>query len=686
MTDTLRLAAFFGYLLSGIGFLFLFGLMITALRRRSHVVLLGLAALATVLWSLCFAWPAVVTRISPDMTFYAEFLRDLAWILFLSGVLRGAVAGGGASVIRYLGPAVPAAIIATGFVFSWQGRGSGAADILVLGKVISALVVLIYLEQIYRNARDTQRRGLKFLVVGVAIVFLYDLLLFSQAVLSGGLQPALQAARGYVVAMAAPPIALAVRRSPTWSGGLFVSRQIIFHTATVFAAGAYLTLGGVVGQYVGNYGGSWGDVGKVVFLVAVIVFLAALLISSRVRAQIRVFISKHFYENKYDYREEWLRLIRTLTAGEDELPLKKRAIKALADIYGAHQGVLWMKADDDEEFRTASSWNTAMVSQGLHENDNIVAFMLDTGWIVEVEEYRQDRGRYKNLEFAVDNLGLQRPEAVIPLLGGDALVGFVVLGKSDAGVRLNFEDRDLLKTVGRQIASHLLQERSTELLSQSKQFEAFNKLTAYLMHDLKNVLAQQSLIVENSVRHKSNPSFIEDAIDTIKSGAHRIRRVIEQLQQGSRRVIEERVELGEITVRAVSDCADRQPEPSVRLPDQRVWVVGDRDRLQMAIVHAIRNAQDACSTDGEVTANVTVTDKMCSVCIVDNGSGMSEQFIAERLFRPFDSTKGIQGMGIGAYQIRETVRTMGGTVDVVSEEGKGTSFCLNLDCAPAARQ
>lgn len=227
-----------------------------------------------------------------------------------------------------------------------------------------------------------------------------------------------------------------------------------------------------------------------------------------------------------------------------------------------------------------------------------------------------------------------------------------------------------------------------ELLAQSRQFEAYNRLTAYLMHDLKNIIAQQSLLLENARKHSGNPAFIADAIETIRGGVVRMKKVMEQLRQGSLRPAADRVELGAIVMTAVSMCADRRPVPTTDIGDARMWVRGDRDRLQMAIVHAIRNAQDATPADGQVTVAVgheAAGADRYRIDIVDEGTGMAPEFVRERLFKPFDSTKGAQGMGIGAYQIRETVRVSGGSVDVRSTQGQGTTLSLRLPVAPATR-
>jgi putative PEP-CTERM system histidine kinase len=270
---------------------------------------------------------------------------------------------------------------------------------------------------------------------------------------------------------------------------------------------------------------------------------------------------------------------------------------------------------------------------------------------------------------------------VVPLLHEQELTGFVVLSIPNTSVSLNFEDHDLLKTAGQQIASYLVQERATEQLAESRQFEAYNRFTAFVMHDLKNAIAQQSLVVENAERHKRNPEFVDDAIETIKGSVQRMRRVMRHLQQDAVHVTTERVDITKLLLRAESQCSDRNPPPVASVPQRTLAVKANHDRLLSSLSHAIRNAQDACQENGKVSIGVREEDGLCCVDITDDGCGMEADFIRDRLFRPFDSTKGAEGMGIGAYQIRETAHAFGGDVYVQSTVGVGTTLTL---CLPIA--
>ena len=267
---------------------------------------------------------------------------------------------------------------------------------------------------------------------------------------------------------------------------------------------------------------------------------------------------------------------------------------------------------------------------------------------------------------------------LVPLVNESDLLGFVVLPKRANSESLDFEDFDLLKTAGRQIASYLLQETLTARMFEVRQFEAFNRLTAYLMHDLNNLVAQQSLVVENAARFKNNPEFIDDAIATVRSGVVRMRKVLELLKQRDHNESKVAVDLQSLVREAVDECGDRRPAPALAGTVPAAAVLADPSRLRMAIYHAIRNAQDATPEHGAVTVSVDGAEGRWVVEIADTGEGMDAAFIRERLFRPFDTTKGMRGMGIGAYQVREYVRGIGGRVRVDSAPGEGTRFRVYL--------
>lgn len=682
MDELLDKLPLISYGLAAVLFLSISLLVLANWRGQLRVGLLAAAVIMTTIWSALLASGSLLPVLAPFREYLPELLRDLLWVLFLGNLLAPGTAASSRALVRWGGPAVITSFLVAGLASQYGGApefwAGNVSSLPVFGALIAALLVLVYLEQVYRNSRGAERKSLRYFCAGAGGIFIYDVFLYSEAMVSGQIGVAAWEVRGFVVAMCAPFIAVGVRHSKLWATRIFVSRKVVFYTTTLVAAGTYLTTLGIAGYYIRIIGGTWGSVGQILFVSAGMLALLLLFFSEQLRAKVRVFITKHFFENKYDYREEWLRLIETLTASGDTLPLKKRAIKSLAQILSSPSGRIWIKSDESSEFEGAAGWNVESSNDVVSDDSALIRFMRDTGWVIDANELNSHPERYSglkgdDLENLLDDLAY-----VIPLINEAELLGFVALSRPESLTTLNYEDRDLLKTVGKQIAGFIAQEKATELLLQSRQFEAFNRLTAYIMHDLKNLISQQSLMVENARKYKDKPEFIDDAVATVESGVRRMRRVIEQLQQSTRESLSERIDARKIVLEAVSRCSDREPVPTARLCEKHVLVMGNKERLLMALYHTIRNAQDATDSGGTIYVDLLDGSDECRIVVTDNGKGMDAVFIKERLFRPFDSTKGTQGMGIGAYQVRETARAMGGRVDVSSEPGKGTVFSFIL--------
>ncbi len=324
--------------------------------------------------------------------------------------------------------------------------------------------------------------------------------------------------------------------------------------------------------------------------------------------------------------------------------------------------------------------------EALPADCELVDFVKRTQWVVDMREYRRVPDLYHNIVMPSWFAALPELRVVSPLRQLDKLVGLVMLFEPPPPFDLNYEDRDLLKTVGRHVATHIAQHDADRKLAESRQFEAYNRLTAFMMHDLKNSVAQLKLIVTNAARHKSNPAFVEDAIDTIANAVERMTRLIEQLRGTPDVSRNARRDLAGIVQEAVGRTRDRSPEPHLNLDGSPLEIIADGERLISVLEHVIRNAQDSVGGgNGQVSVTLERHDAEAEIAIADTGAGMDARFVRERLFRPFDSTKGSKGMGIGAYQAREYVRALGGDVEVQSSPGRGTRFLIKLPLAPEQR-
>ena len=672
-----------GYAAAALAFAILTVLAATVWRARYDGPALLFATISTTVWCALLAHSAATGIVAPLPSFISELIADIAWLNFVGSLFRGALIGRGFPVVRYGGVAIAVVVLAVGiFAELYPGLLSlTLSTVLVAGSILMAISGLALLEQVWRNGRVSQRRDLRYLVLGIASLFLVDLLLYSDAVLGGHISALFWDIRGYIVVMTAVLVCRAITLRDRKAPGVFVSRRVVFHAATVIFAGIYLTVVALAAQLVRYFDQELGEAAQVVLFFGGAIIFVLLILSDRHRNRLRVLVAKHFFEAKYDYREEWRRLINTLTSTNLDLPLAKRSIRALLNIVDANSGVLWQMNEEGGDYAAVSSWNEAVPESSLGADTALIAFMQRTLWVIDLDELRDGSGHYD--ELGVDDVpdDLDGLRILVPLVHNDRVCGIIGMSPPANESRLIFEDHDLLKMAGRQIASFLEQERATARLAETMQFEAFSRLTAYLMHDLKNTMAQQTLIVENAEKHKRNPEFVDDVIDTVRNSSERIRNVVNQLQQPSRGGRRDKIDVGKVVLIATSGSAERSPVPVATVCDERARVVGDEQRLLMAVTHAISNAQDATPADGRIEVAMSIDGAECVISILDSGAGMDAEFIRDRLFRAFDSTKGAQGMGIGAHQIRETIREMGGRVSVQSKPEEGTTVFLRIPLA-----
>ncbi|MEA2078267.1 MAG: XrtA/PEP-CTERM system histidine kinase PrsK, partial [Pseudomonadota bacterium] len=286
---------------------------------------------------------------------------------------------------------------------------------------------------------------------------------------------------------------------------------------------------------------------------------------------------------------------------------------------------------------------------------------------------------YKDLEFPDWLKRIESAWLITPLVFHDRLLGMVVLAQPPVMHTMNWEDYDLLRIVGRQSAAHLAQLDAAQALSQAKQFEACNRLSAYVMHDLKNLIAQLSLVVSNAARHKNNPQFMEDAIQTVENSVNKMNRLLAHLRSGpdaGQQGVP--VDVCEVLEDVAMTMSAGSPEPRIDCQVTGLHVQADRDRLAAVIGHVVRNAQDATSDNGMVIVRLFKQNDQAVVEVQDNGEGMDEAFIRDGLFKPFASTKGKSGMGIGAYETREFIRSLRGEVEVISRLSEGTTLRLRI--------
>ncbi|HEB27550.1 MAG TPA: PEP-CTERM system histidine kinase PrsK [Porticoccus sp.] len=640
---------------------------------------LVIASLTSVIWHFAIAANYQNYNLSREQLLLLETLRYGAWTSALLASLQFTVGQKLEAKFRYSlhGAWLLSLCILLGLMILKQPLVQDS-DLLIWNNLILSIVGLVSVEQLYRNAN--QHRLMKLLSIAIGAMFSYDIYLFSYSLIFNQIDLGLWQSRGATNGLAALVLvagALTLASQKSQRAALSVSRPVVFYTTSMSVAGGFLALIAIGGYYVQLYGGRWGNVVQVVVLFSAFLSITGLFVSSTIRSRLNVWINKHFFRHKYDYRVEWLRLINSLTQPNIQENFNERAIKTVASIFKSEGGCLWLESYG--AYRPIQAYNMALPDTSTTEQINtpFCKTMIDQEWVFSPYATNKAALNNENSQLPPWIYDIPKLWLVLPLLTEKKLLGFIILTKPPHDASLTWEDLDLLKTVGRQVASYLDRHEAAEQLAQSKQFDAFNKLTAFIMHDLKNLIAQQALVVENAAKHKENPAFVEDAIKTIDNSVSRMSNLLRKLQQQEASEIRS-LELHKILMEASKKCQENKPTPSLRLDSRDAKVVADPDQLIMTLANIIKNAQEATNSNGFVDVTLRQEDKNAIITIEDNGTGMDEEFIRHRLFKPFETTKSGKGMGIGVYQTREFVSSLGGSVNVDSVPNEGTTFTISI--------
>jgi len=542
-----------------------------------------------------------------------------------------------------------------------------------------SILGLALVEQLMRNTHKDRLWNIKFLCLAIGSMFAYDFFVFSDALLFNKIEESLLVARGYIQIFIVPLLFITISRNPVWRLKLNISRRVVFHSGALVISGLYLIMMATAGYYIKATGGEWGHLLQTIFFIGAILAFFVLIMSRQMRAKLVVYISRHFFRYHYDYRHEWVTMTKALFIENQDDKLASRALTRISSLVNSSGGAIWLKNEDDIYIYTEEKdahW--AYLKPNIDEQD-FVSFLKEKNWIINIDEYKEDSKSYPDLTLPNTILSLPNAWLIIPLNIQSDLVGFIVLSHSHAHFDFNWEDYDILKISGHQAASALAQMLDSEALAKSRQFEAYNQMSAFVIHDIKTVVSQLSLMVKNAEQHKNNPAFIEDMIKTTEHSVNKMQSLLKQLKRETSNDESHELDLKVLIESLIDEHDSNKPIPEItEFPDNKLIINASPEQIQSALTHIIKNAQEATSDDGYINIAVTKTDHTAIIKIQDNGSGMDQAFIKNSLFKPFSSTKGLSGMGIGVYQCRQYIRAAKGDISVESQVGKGTTFSITL--------
>jgi putative PEP-CTERM system histidine kinase len=647
-------------------------------RRDSSGFLLAAGSLATA------AWAASVSAMSflpaAPLAFALDLARPFVWLAVIIDLYRRVTRAGRPSrqLLALLG-LLAILLAVTGFLLSHSNPGGGVnlRGVWVTALMGLAIATLLVIENLYFSTPADVRWHVSLPCIALGALALYDAALAGDTLLSHTLSPVLFNGRPLAAILVAPLLAIAAARNRrNWQADLTISRTAVLHTATLVVAGLFLLGLVAAGQAIRYIGPGWGGVAQASLLFGGLLAVAVLVTSRSARSRLRFLLVDHLFAQRYDYRREWMRCIATLSATEGYVALHARVIRAVADIVDSPGGILFVRDGDAGAFDWAGSWNQPAAPGPVAADDPLVEGLRGGEWIVAMADLPPREG-------------LPPAWLAVPLNHGGRLIGFVLLAPPRAPFRLDREVYDLLRVVGRQVATVVAEQRAAEILMQTRQLHEYGKRFAFVAHDIKNVSTQLTLLLANAEVHLGNPDFQRDMLATIRASVAKIGALIKRLETPPGEVAQSVVMPAE-RLGPIIDNARRSRgiEVALEVSGTDIGVAMPAASFDAVMIHLLDNAMEATrASHAERPPPVQVTlrheARHTVIDIVDEGSGMNPDFIRDGLFRPFRTSKP-GGSGIGAYQARELVREAGGDLVVISQPGAGTTMRLLLPTVEAA--
>lgn len=667
-----------GYILNSFAHLALLLLLFTVKKPGVAKYFLMLATAATFLWSTSLI-SVLMGPISLSDLLRSDIFKQLAWLLFLAGCIQTNFKSFSDVIKRpttliIISPAILTLLAPYLLVFNpaWS----------FLALIIVSLEVLVLLEVVYRQA-GREQWAFKPLIIYLGATNLFEFVTYANATMVNQVEVGYIAARGYIYFLLMPLLVISIRRIHHWGIDIFISRDVVLHSSLLLVAGGYLFLMALVGYAINYVGGSWGATVQIILVVMSFALLATVFLSNAFRTKIKVFITKHFFANQFDYREEWVKLTKWLTRADgNTIDVYHAGLTGLLNAIQYDSGVLYkVKGSGFQCLAKASPEPLETALEGDETLQELVRFCETNGWIIDTDEYQVKPFNYEGLKLDRETLKQWDYQLLVPFMQDGGLWGFALLASGDKEkVSLNWEVKDYLTAVSEQVGTYMQHHEAAQVVAENAQFAAFNRMSAFVLHDLKNVLAQVDLILANAQQHKHNPEFIEDTFETLEHTKARMENMLKQLtdKNAKNEGIERESLLSEVINDVVTKrCSGLLPLPRVHCNSEQP-VIADREKVANVFYHLISNAQQATPDDGAV--DITITEQSSEqfqlVIIEDTGTGMDKAFIEERLFKPFDTTKGNAGMGIGAYDAKTYIESIGGKLTVQSQRGIGSCFTL----------
>ena len=552
-----------------------------------------------------------------------------------------------------------------------------AVNVIIL---VGTVLVLMNLERTFRSAVGTMQWRIKFLILGLAVIFGARIYTRSQALVFSGHNNSLTEVETIGLLVGCLLLGVGYFRSGFREIDVYPSRAILQTSITVSLVGGYLFVIGVLAQIVERYGGATSFQLQAVLVLVAIALLAVLLLSEKIRQRIRRFVSRHFSRPQYDFRRVWTQFTQSTSSAIDDPALCGASAELISETFNVLSVEIWLFDDEKSKLRLEASTSRARNSMS---DDTIEFPTIDPGVAkmrkaFDLEKVRDDWGEtLRQISETQFREGGNR--VGVPLLAGDRYLGLIILADRVDGVPYTVEELELLECIGDQVASSLLNLRLAKEIMLGKELEAFQTISAFFVHDLKNAASTLKLTLQNLPVHFDDPEFRQDTLRSMGATTNRINQIIERLGTlGSKFELRPSpVDLNLLVEQAIENVNGIPGIEFAKEFEPLPQLMADSEQLRSVVTNLLLNARDAVGEGGRIEIRTAAQDGWAALSVSDDGCGMTSSFLRDSLFRPFKTTKK-KGLGIGMFQSKMIIEAHHGSIRVKSGLGKGTTFQVLL--------
>ncbi len=551
--------------------------------------------------------------------------------------------------------------------------------------LLSVVLILMNLERTLRNSTGSIRWQIKFMILGLGGIFAVRIYTLSQALLYRSMEMSLEVFNAAAIILCGFLIIWSLFRLRLLIVDIYLSPSFIYNSITVVVVGIYLIAVGVLAKLISYLKISHPYLIEALFVFLGLFGLAVILLSSRLRELIRRFVSLHFKRPKYDYRTVWTSFTSRTASLTGIKEICGAVTKMVSDTFGVPCVAIWLHEEIQENLTLggATVFSEGEITAPMTDRkakSEFLKAMRDQEAVVDFEKSEKDWVedlRKSHFEFFRD----ARIRYGVSLLAGNEFLGIMTFHEKLTKEEFSIEDLDLLKTIADQAAGTILNIKMSERLGQAKEMEAFQTVSAFFVHDLKNLASKLSLTMQNLPIHFENPEFRNDALRTISDSVAKINTMSGGLSLLRQKIILQPSEsdLNELIAATLATLNGWKASIVQDLKPVSKCLM-DSEQIQKVLTNLTLNAHEAVGIGGEICIGTDQIDDWIVLSVSDNGCGMTKEFMERSLFHPFKTTKK-QGLGIGLFHCKMIVEAHRGRIKVESEEGKGTTFRVFLPLA-----